>query len=334
MRPAKVLISSGRASGGVASFAESLCEGFRSLGIPAEAVAPAQILWRWRDLRNPEVLKILSTSAVFAAPYARRALCVAHGFPRADVQGWLRLACIVASFKLASRFSRLIAVSHYAAVHLRTIFNLRVDGVIHNPLHRAFLESVPEAASRNLITFVGRLHPCKRLDRIVPAICALVEENPELRACLIGEGELRSELETMIAGYPRVELTGALPRESVRGYLRQTRLFVSGCETEALGIAYLEALSQGCVVAMPACGGGLEIASDKIGGSVQLLPLPLDPGEVLKQLRRALQSKQAAIGLDRFDPAAIAQRYLDADAARLAPEAEVILGVPAGGRLG
>lgn len=334
MRPAKVLISGGRASGGVDSFAESLSEGFRSLGVSAEVVSPAKMLWRWRELRDPDVLKILSTSAVFAAPYARRALCVAHGFPRADVQGWLRLAGIVASFKLASRCSRLIAVSHYAAVHLRTIFNLRVDGVIHNPLHRAFLEPVPEAASRNLITFVGRLHPCKRLDRIVPAICALVEGNPELRACLIGEGELRGELEAMIAGHPRVEMTGALPHDEVRSYLRQTRLFVSGCETEALGIAYLEALSQGCVVAMPACGGGLEIAPAEIGGSVQLLPLPLEPGEVLKQLRAALQLKQAVIALNRFDPTAIAQRYLDADAARLAPETEVVLQAPAGGRLG
>src|SRR5262249_54770246 len=153
---------------------------------------PREVLCRWRELSNPEILKILSTTAVFAAPFAPRTLCVAHGFPRADVQGWLRLAGIVASFKIASRFSRLIAVSHYAAAHLRAIFNPRVDAVIHNPLDDIFLREEPFIEPRNLITYAGRLHPCKRLDSILPAIRDLLAEYPELRACIIGDGEMRA----------------------------------------------------------------------------------------------------------------------------------------------
>jgi|GEM_PF-6265427 len=94
---------------------------------------------RWRELRDPRVLKILSTTAVFAAPIARRAICVAHGFPRPDVQGWRKALGVTASFKVANWFARLVAVSYYTAIHLRTIFNLRVDAVIHNPLDDAFL---------------------------------------------------------------------------------------------------------------------------------------------------------------------------------------------------
>ena len=330
---ARVLISGGARAGGLESFAESLQAGFAALGIPAEVTSPWKICLRLRELRDPEVLKILSTTAVFAAPFARRALCVAHGFPRADVQGWFRFIAIVASFEIASRFSRLVAVSHYAAVHLRAIFNLRVDAVIHNPLHDAFLDPAPDNQPRNLITFVGRLHPCKGLDRIFPAIRELLQENRELRACIIGAGELRDALEAMAAKNQRIEFTGPLPREEVRAHLRRTKLFISACETEALGIAYLEALSQGCVVAMPACGGGLEIAPDAIGSSVWLLPLPLNTNEILGQLRRALACGRALALPAGFSARAAAQSYLDADAARPTRTAAVICAAPVRERL-
>jgi glycosyltransferase involved in cell wall biosynthesis len=318
--PVKVLITGGREVGGVGSFAEGLRAGFGEFGIPVEVIAPAHIFSRWRDLRDPRVLKILSTTAVFAAPFARRAICVAHGFPRADVQGSIKFAGIVASYKLANRFALLVAVSHYTALHLSAIFALRIDAVIHNPLAALFLEDpgindcASAAPGREYITYVGRLHPAKRLDRIFPAICALVNETPGLRACIIGDGPLRGELTAVAADNPRIEFKGLLAPEAVRGWLRRTRVFVSGCETEALGISYLEALSQGCIVAMPASGGGLEIAPEEIGQSIRLLPLPLEPAAILSVLRQALLSPPSALPMDRFQAAAIAQCYLDLDA--------------------
>jgi glycosyltransferase involved in cell wall biosynthesis len=329
MMPAKVLITGGSRGGGLESFAESLCAGFAELGIPAEVVPPRRILLHWQELRDPQVLKILSTGAVFAAPLARRTLCVAHGFPRADVQGWAKLGAILVSYKIANRFSRLVTVSHYAAVHLRAVFNLRIDAVIHNPLHEAFLRDEPSAEPRDLITFVGRLHPAKGLDRIFPAICELLEENPGLRACIIGDGELRGELEARAAGHARIEFTGALSRDEVRVRLRRTRVFVSACETEALGIVYLEALSQGCAVAMPACGGGIEIAPDEIGSSIHLLALPLESGAILMKLRKALECDRASDLPEGFDGASVAQHYLDADAKWLPARTSSICGAPA-----
>jgi glycosyltransferase involved in cell wall biosynthesis len=323
--PSRVLITGGNPGGGLASFADSLAQGFVCLGIPAEVIAPGAILVRWSDLRNPDVLKILSTSAVFAAPLARRTLCVAHGFPRADVQGWPRLVAIVLSLKLAGRFSRLVAVSHYVETHLRTIFNLRVHAVIHNPLHDLFLEPAPAGEPRHLITFAGRLHPSKRLDRILPAIVEVLEENPGLRACMIGGGQLRNALQAIAGHHPRIEFTGALSREQVRARLRQTRVFISACETEALGIAYLEALSQGCMVAMPACGGGLEIAPQCIGTSVFLFS-GASHRSIPDALRRALAAPARAVALDAYSPRAIALAYLEqatADARGMVP-AEVM----------
>ena len=314
--PSKILITGGQEVGGVGSFAEGLADGFAALGIPSEIIPPSRILSRWRDLRDAKVLKILSATAVYAAPFARRVICMAHGFPRADAQGWIKFLAIISSYKLANFCSeaRLVAVSDYGAIHLRSIFNLKVDAVIHNPLKPLFLETFDRAAQhRNYITYVGRLHPVKNLHRVLPAIHDLLKETPGLRACFIGDGEQRAELERMVNGDPNFEFKGSLDSAGVRGWLRRTHVFVSGCETEALGISYLEALSQGCSVVMPACGGGLEIAPELIGTRVHLLPLSFDRNETLAALRRALGPKCEPMTFAAYEAKVIAQAYLSLD---------------------
>ncbi len=314
--PSKVLITGGREVGGVASFAEGLRAGFSELGLPAEVISPLRIFTRWSDLRDPRVLKILSTTAVFAAPFARRTICVAHGFPRADVQGWLKFAGIIASYKLANWTSRLVTVSSYTAVHLRAIFKLRIDAVIHNPLGEMFLALGGNGAPpRDYITFAGRLHPSKGLERVFPAICTVLREASGLRAAIIGDGRLRPSLQAAAPANSRIEFTGPLPQSEVRAWLLRTRVFVSGCETEAFGIGYLEALSQGCAVVMPACGGGLEIAPELIGSAIHLYS-GTGSEPVARALRNALLVAPAAVSLAAYAPRAVVQAYLTVDAYR------------------
>jgi glycosyltransferase involved in cell wall biosynthesis len=310
----KVMITGGRETGGLQSFATTLAGGFADLGIPAEVISPRTIYSRWRDLRNPEILKILSTTAVFVAPFSRRTICMAHGFPRADAQGWVTVLALVASFKTSrSRNSRLVAISHYAASHLKAIYDIAVDGVIHNPLNPIFFESVggEDDSMRHYLTYVGRLHPVKNIDKLLPAMQAALEDCPELRICIVGDGLLRGELDRRFGCDSRVQFTGDLDIHAVRNILRRTKVFISGCETEALGIAYLEALSQGCAAVMPACGGGLEIAPELIGGKIQLLPLSFDCGQIRSAILRALCHSGTTALLDSFQPKTVARQYLE-----------------------
>jgi glycosyltransferase involved in cell wall biosynthesis len=311
--PSKVLITGGREVGGLSAFASGLSEGFTALGFPTEVVPSAGIFRRWRELRDVRVLKILSTTAVFATPFARRAICVAHGFPRADAQGWIRMLAILSSLKLANSFphTQLVAVSDYVAAHLRGLFNLRVDAVIRNPVQSCFLEPADESDERRYVTYVGRLLSAKNVHRLLPAMCDLQRENPGLRICIIGDGPLRAELESSFRTDPPIEFTGDLDPLQVRRYLQRTKVFVSGNEMEPFGITYLEALSQGCAVGMPACGGGVEIAPDFVGTRVQLLPLSFERQAVLSALRRALNSNGAPISLAGYAPKAVAKAYLE-----------------------
>ena len=314
--PSKVLITGGHEIGGVRSFAEGLRAGFTDLGIPVEIISPSHIFARWRELRDPRILKILSTSSVFAAPFARRAICMAHGVPRADSQGWRTVLAIIGSFKLANRCSgvQLVSVSHFTAATLRALFDITTDAVIHNPIKSLYLEPAPgSACQRRYITYVGRLISAKNFHRMIPAVQDLLDENPELRVCVVGGGDQRTQLETLTNGDSRFEFKGTPDDIGVRDWLRQTRVFVSGNEVEGFGIAYLEAMTQGCIVAMPGSGGGLEISPDNVGSSIQLLPLSWDRGEILMTLRKAINEPWKPVVTTSFTTKAVARHYLEAD---------------------
>ncbi len=316
-QPRKVLITGGHEVGGLTSFAEALSEGFRQVGIPSEIIAPSRIWSRWRELCDPHVLKILSTTAVFASPFARRAICVAHGCPCADVQGWAKVIGFLGSYKLANicRGTKLVAVSDYSAIHLVEIFNLKFDAVIRNPCKGIFLSALEDGGQeRNLITFVGRLDPAKNIHRLLPPVADTLNEHSDLRAYIVGDGPQEGILRKIAAGNPRIVFTGSLNSAAIRDLLRKTKVFISGNQTEPFGITYLEALSQGCAIAMPASGGGIEIAPELVGRQIHLLPISLERAASRRVLERALNCEAQVVRLPAHSVENIAREYLVTDA--------------------
>jgi glycogen synthase len=207
-----------------------------------------------------------------------------------------------------------VTVSDYSAIHLKYIFNVRVDAVIRVPLANLFFEPlVEEQCKRQYVTFVGRLVEVKRLDLLLPPICDLLRENPNLHCCVVGDGPCRKAWEESVAGTTRVEFVGSRDPVFIREQLRRTKIFVSGAGNESLGAVYLEALSQGCIVAMPATGGGIEISLPSVGESIQLLPISLERQQVLAVLRRALTVQPSPVSLESFRPRSIASAYLEVD---------------------
>jgi glycosyltransferase involved in cell wall biosynthesis len=210
--------------------------------------------------------------------------------------------------------AKLVAVSEYSAIHLVEIFNLRFDAVIQNPVKKAFLSEPEESKTRrDLITYVGRLDPAKNIHRLLPAICGILKEHPGLQACIVGDGAQSAALKKMVSGEPRVHFTGPMDSQSVRDVLRRTKVFISGNQTEPFGITYVEALSQGCAVAMPASGGGIEIAPQLIGRQIFLLPISLERSAVQSTIERALTCDSAATDVSMYSAANVASAYLSAD---------------------
>ena len=328
--PEKVLLTGGREVGGIASFAEGLASGFAELGVVSEIVPPSKLPSRVRELRDRRILKILSTTGMFAAPIARRTICMVHAAPLVVEQGWLKTGALLTCYKLANVCSaQLVSVSDYIAVHMRAFYGLHVNAVIRNPVKPIFLENDYVAGiERNYITYVGRLVSYKNIDRVLVAVLDLLNEAPSMRACIVGDGPERQHLQQVAAGHPRVEFLGQPSDEEVKRQLRRTKIFVSGHPTEGFGITYVEALSQGCIVAMPGSGGGIEIALSKVGETVQLLPITLDRHESLARLRRASTIPASRISIEPYSAKAVASDYLNLDR-RFFTESPALARVPA-----
>ncbi|GGX34531.1 glycosyltransferase family 4 protein [Undibacterium squillarum] len=309
---ARVLISGGRETGGLESFAQALAIGFRELDIDAEVMSPFELAKSIRLLRDPTILKIFSTTSVFLAPISKNAICVAHGFPRIDGQGKFKFLGILISLFFASKFSKLVSVSNYVAVHLRAIFNIKSNSVIKNPLTKIFLNSEARNSERKLITYVGRLHSVKNVDKIIDPILDFLSEEPELQFHIVGSGELEGQLRKKINRFnDRVIFHGSQNQDFILSILQKTKVFISGCETEALGLCYMEALSQGCNVLMPASGGGLDIDLSLIEKRIFLFELNFSPSFIKRQLQKAYSINCQPWDAGLFAPKVIAKAYLD-----------------------
>lgn len=300
-----VIITSGREIGGVTSFAENLKSGFHSLGYQCEIVSPWRIFTRiWRYMGKSQ-LKILSTHAVFAAPFLQNVICVSHGLPRLDSQSLKTVIGLIISMKYFGTTKLVVCVSNYLATHLGSMFDIRVDGVIHNPLNLCFF-SKPLQSPRKYITYVGRLHHSKNIHKLMPILTEFVKINPDYCLRIIGSGPLKDSLESTYSS-SQVHFLGDLNQVQIRSILSKTKIFVSGCVTEAFGIAYLEALSQGCNVVMPLSGGGLEI---KPAENIHTFSLDFSSESVLTALNQACLADAAEYDFSNYHPTVVAKRYL------------------------
>ena len=309
----KILISGGAEVGGLNSFANSLQQGFVDLNTPVEVIAPLELFFRWNEMRNDSVLKILSTTSVFFSPICKSSVCVAHGFPRGDAQGFFKQFIILISFCIGKKFSKLIAVSEYVATHLKAIFNITVDKVIYNPINKNFLEPKPITecqSDRQYITYVGRLNRVKNIDKFLSALKILLEKDDSYEIWIVGSGELEQSLKQKYGNLKRFHFVNHMEPDELVYLLKRTRFFFSGCDTEAFGITYIEALSQGCKVLMPTSGGGVEIFPELIGTSVFLISPQFSSDQILDVIFNS-NSTNFFINVDKFSPMNIARQYLE-----------------------
>lgn len=118
------------------------------------------------------------------------------------------------------------------------------------------------------IVAMGRLIPVKGFDRLVSAFAKLAHKHPDWRLVILGEGELRSDLEEQIANLGlkrRVELRGLV--DNPTAILRNAEFFVMSSRSEGFPYALLEAMSCGLpAIAMDCSSGPREIIRDGIDG--------------------------------------------------------------------
>lgn len=118
------------------------------------------------------------------------------------------------------------------------------------------------AENRKKVLFIGRLVEVKGCKFLLQAMEIVQKSSPDSELVVIGDGPLRSELETMARQLSiRVKFVGQAPRSTVKEYLGISRLLVLPSITnengqyEAFGMVVLEAQSSGVPVVTSARGG-------------------------------------------------------------------------------
>jgi colanic acid/amylovoran biosynthesis glycosyltransferase len=165
--------------------------------------------------------------------------------------------------------------------------------VVRCGLDQRFLQSplVPLPKSRRVVC-VGRLSEQKGHLLLIEAAARLAAERVDFELSLVGDGELREEIEGLIAHYGltgRVQITGWASSDQVRAEIQNARVLVLASFAEGLPVVIMEALAVGRTVLTTAVAGIPELVSPDCGW---LIPAgSID--ELTVGLRRALHARDA-----------------------------------------
>jgi glycosyltransferase involved in cell wall biosynthesis len=147
------------------------------------------------------------------------------------------------------------------------------------------------------VTAVARLIPTKGLDILIRGFSKLLELLPKAQAQIIGEGPDRARLERLIAQLgvaESVTLVGPLPNQEVISKVAGSSLFVLPSHVEALGTAYLEAMSVGIPVVGVQGQGISDVISDGQNG---LLVPPRNEEAVFEAMKYIANNQDMAEAL-------------------------------------
>ncbi|KAB0666921.1 glycosyltransferase [Oryzomonas japonica] len=127
---------------------------------------------------------------------------------------------------------------------------------------------------------IGRFSREKGFDRLIEAVAILAPKRQDLRLVILGDGDLRRELEQKVRELGlqnRVLMPGY--RDNARNYLPFFRVFVLSSLTEGLPLVLLEAMQAGVPVVATSVGGIPEVLQHGKAGVLVPAPRAVDLSE-------------------------------------------------------
>jgi glycosyltransferase involved in cell wall biosynthesis len=125
--------------------------------------------------------------------------------------------------------------------------------------------------------YIGRLSPEKDVSTLVRAFGRVLREVPQARLKIVGDGAERASLEGLareLGCGGRIEWTGSLSREAVRGALHRADVFVLPSRFESMSYTLLEAMASGLACIATRVGGNADLIQEGVQG---WLVAPGDP---------------------------------------------------------
>lgn len=157
---------------------------------------------------------------------------------------------------------------------------------------------------------IGRLVDGKGFDILLKAVAIVKARGITFQLEIAGEGSERAVLERLICTLElqaEVRLLGALSEEECLARMQDADLFVLATRTEALGVAFLEAMAVEVATIGTAVGGVIEIIQDGVNGllvapdQVELLAVAIERLLTDDALRIKLGKAGRKTVLEQFD---------------------------------
>jgi glycosyltransferase involved in cell wall biosynthesis len=132
-----------------------------------------------------------------------------------------------------------------------------------NLQNKRIIKFKEDCEGRIVFTFVGRLSPIKRCDRILDLARTTALTQHEIHFLVIGDGELREELETQSAGLP-VTFVGW--QSNIEDWLAASDAAILLSDNEAVPLAMIEAGYAGLPVIATNVGSMSDVVIDGLNG--------------------------------------------------------------------
>ncbi|MDB5265296.1 MAG: hypothetical protein JWM39_9 [Parcubacteria group bacterium] len=254
----------------------------RDIQLSKDSVAFGEFVRFIKKIR-PDVIHLNSSKAgvigAFAARYAGvpKIIFTAHGWAfNEDRPLWQKFVFRIIHGTSVLMSTTTICVSDATRRDMKWLpFSGKKFRVIHNGVScsahvertEARAKLLPGAQEGLVIGMISELHPTKRIEDAIEAMSILSKTHPDVRLVVLGEGEQRPALETLIRERgleTKVILAGFI--QDASSYLKVFDIFLHTSRSEALAYVILEAGCATLPVIATSVGGIPEIITDGKNG--------------------------------------------------------------------
>jgi sugar transferase (PEP-CTERM/EpsH1 system associated) len=307
----------------------AVAQRIRALGVPVTDLGMTA-KWRWDALwrlcrllrrEHPTILHTWMFHANFAGRIVGRLArvpIVVTSRRNVNIGGTLREFLNRWTARLADRVIAVCEMARQAEIERARVSPDKVV-TIHNGVDtREFVALDARAATRArrafgipagapLVGAAGRLHRQKGFADLITALAQVRERFPAVRLLLVGDGELRGDLEAhaQALGLSEVVVFAGL-RTDIPEILAGLDLFALPSLWEGLPNVVLEAMAAGLPVAATAVGGTPEIVVDGVTG---ILVPPQDPEVLAQAITRLLGDPGLRHRMGQAGQERVAQRF-------------------------
>ncbi|WP_151718854.1 glycosyltransferase [Gemmobacter serpentinus] len=156
--------------------------------------------------------------------------------------------------------------------------------VVHCGIEPSHFATVAPMPQKLRLVAIGRFTEQKGFPLLIEAVAQAARLHPGLRLTLVGDGELRGEIEALIERHTlrrHVTLTGWLDEEQVKAELDEAQALILPSFAEGLPMVVMEAMASGRPVIATAIAGVPELVTPETGilvpaGDVQALADAMD----------------------------------------------------------